>query len=296
MKAGAELLLEDDDERTEAFRYDLSQMMEAAPDTERELAPIDDDDDGAMTMPFRRRTLPPLSFVKALPVIVIGPAVEQAPPAPAPRGPQTLRMNAVPARAPMHAPPTPMLAPVHAAPNVVVAAPMTKRSSRWPLVAIAMLTLGLAGGALFFVRNTRVLARARTASAPMPVAEPSAAPSLAAIDPPAMPAPSANAPVASAAPTASIARRPIALPPRAPAEPLDPARLPATGKLTVLCVPACDQVYDGGRPLGPSPVFKIVTSAGVHHLTLATTDPPMKKHVDVNVAEDDTTVVRQDMN
>jgi hypothetical protein len=65
--------------------------------------------------------------------------------------------------------------------------------------------------------------------------------------------------------------------------------------LTVICIPACDQVLDGTRSLGPSPVFKITVAAGSHHLTLRTSDPAVEKTVDVTVAQDDTTVVRQAM-
>jgi hypothetical protein len=65
--------------------------------------------------------------------------------------------------------------------------------------------------------------------------------------------------------------------------------------LTVICNPACDQVLDGSRPLGPSPVFKVSVAAGPHHLTLRTLDPAVEKSADVNVAADETTLLRQAM-
>lgn len=311
-KRGTELV-DFDDDRTEVFQFE---MTEPAPDTERELPPIADDDDVVeKTMPFRRRAAAPVSFVKAQPVIVIGPAEEVAPPAPlVARAPNTLRIDvspvAPPRVAPVHAAPVHAV-PVYAAP-AFVAAPAKKRAPRWPLFAAAALLLGLTGAGLSFARGAHYFDRAARASLtvePPPVAAPtptpSTAPSLAIVDLPAMP--SVSAPV----PSAPVARRPVAFrppalppaPPRAttaapsaaPIDPLSPASLPATGKLTVLCIPGCDQVLDGGRLLGPSPVFKIVTTTGVHHLTLVIADPPMKKQIDVNVVEDETTLVREEM-
>jgi len=68
-----------------------------------------------------------------------------------------------------------------------------------------------------------------------------------------------------------------------------------TGFLTVVCVPACDDVLDGRRSLGPSPVFKATLGAGHHRLTLRTSDPPTEKAVDVTVVADETTAIRQRM-
>lgn len=283
------LLDDGDDEPTEVFRYDMiGSMFEPAPDTERELPPLDEDDDAVdRTMPFRRRAPALASYVKAQPVIVLGPAADAPPPAPSPAVPvQPIPVQAV---------------PVPAVPNVVAAPAKTKRASRWPLVAAAMIVLELTGVAVFIARDRRFFDRASRASAPVasapiaPVAEPapSELPSLAPLDPPV-----ALIPSATAASSLPVARRPIAWPRPiavAPSASVDPFDVPPTGTLTVLCVPGCDQVFDGRRPLGPSPVFKMVTTPGVHHLTLVTTDPPMKKQVDVNVVEDETTVVREEM-
>ena len=320
-----------DDERTEVFRFE---MTEAAPDTERELPPLDEDDDVVeKTLPFRRRAPDPiLSFVKAQPVIVIGFADDARPVPLASPESQTLRRNVSPT-VPVHGEPAyavPACAmpahavPGHAAPSRV-ADPVKKRGARWPFFAAAALLFGLTGVGVFFARNVRYVDRAQRASASSaasasaevpavaaPTPTPTPAPSLATVDPSTVATPSANAPpLAPTAPTPPIARRPVLVRPPAwsrptavapavapsadPTDPLAVAALPATGKLTVLCVPACDQVFDGARPLGASPVFKMVTTTGVHHLTLVTTDPPMKKRVDVNVVEDETTLVREEM-
>jgi len=63
----------------------------------------------------------------------------------------------------------------------------------------------------------------------------------------------------------------------------------------VICVPACDQVFVGGRSLGPSPILKVPVSAGSHRIRMKLNDPPVEKVVVVDVAEDDTKVVRQTM-
>jgi hypothetical protein len=60
-------------------------------------------------------------------------------------------------------------------------------------------------------------------------------------------------------------------------------------------MPACDDVLDGSRSLGASPIFKHAVAVGQHHLTLKSTDPPATKSLDVVVREDDVTVVRQQM-
>lgn len=79
--------------------------------------------------------------------------------------------------------------------------------------------------------------------------------------------------------------------------PAQPAASPPmlSGLLTVVCTPACDQVLDGSANLGPSPVFKVEVKAGRHRLKLRTMDPPVEKIVSINVAAQDTTVVKQSM-
>lgn len=69
---------------------------------------------------------------------------------------------------------------------------------------------------------------------------------------------------------------------------------PKTGQLTVICTPACDQVMDGPKALGPTPIFKRSTTVGTHHLTLRGEDGA-KKTVNVDVAEGETAVVKQAM-
>ncbi|HEX7667824.1 MAG TPA: hypothetical protein VF407_25025, partial [Polyangiaceae bacterium] len=41
-----------------------------------------------------------------------------------------------------------------------------------------------------------------------------------------------------------------------------------TGLLTIVCSPACDQVTDNGRLLGPSPIFRLKVTSGTHTLQL----------------------------
>lgn len=69
---------------------------------------------------------------------------------------------------------------------------------------------------------------------------------------------------------------------------------PKTGLLTIICMPACDQVMDGAKSLGPTPIFKRTAVVGTHHLTLRGEDGT-KKTVNVDVAEGETAVVKQPM-
>ncbi len=129
------------------------------------------------------------------------------------------------------------------------------------------------------------------------------APRAAASQPPHRPSspwatvPSARVPVSSPddLPRAS-GRIPAALPPtsRPPSSPFQPvAPSGRTGLLTVFCTPACDEVFDGTRALGPSPVFKAPTSAGVHRIRLRVDGRSLEKTVTVTVPENDTVVVRE---
>lgn len=93
---------------------------------------------------------------------------------------------------------------------------------------------------------------------------------------------------------------PIAAVPREPPTPREKDPPPTTsgagkGLLTVICNPACDDVLDGSRSLGASPVFKASVSAGTHRLTLRISDPPLEKVVTVTVSPDETTVLTQPM-
>ncbi len=322
-------LQEADDDLTEVFRFGA--IIEDAPDTERELPKLDDDDDeiGVQTLPFRRRGGAPtsgMSFVKAQRVIVI-----DAPPAPLPArvivapqkvretAPKTLPMRPrleVPELVAIAAAPAPPPAPIHVA-SIRRDEPVTKRPSRWPGYGAAVVFLvALFGGGLFLVQNPRYLALVRGAPSASAKADPSPtiaapvapAPSLVAVAPPesaTTPAPIASAPPPAATSTARASRpiawaRPVATqaplpPPRVVAAPPAAPTPRATGKLTVICLPACDDVLDGGRSLGPSPVFKVTTDVGPHQLTLVVDDPPMKKQVTVTVEADETALVRAQM-
>jgi hypothetical protein len=85
-------------------------------------------------------------------------------------------------------------------------------------------------------------------------------------------------PTAHALPSASAsAKAPLSSDPLATrVDPLDPpdsrAPAPATGEapgfLTVVCNPFCDDVVDGGRSLGPSPIVHLAVKPGPHRITL----------------------------
>jgi serine/threonine-protein kinase len=77
----------------------------------------------------------------------------------------------------------------------------------------------------------------------------------------------------------------VPVPPAAPAA--------GGGLLSVFCTPACDQVYDGSRKLGPSPVFKVPASAGLHRLRLRV--GPIERVVTATVVEGETAVVRENV-
>jgi len=92
----------------------------------------------------------------------------------------------------------------------------------------------------------------------------------------------------------SASAQPVAPRPRPPPPP-PAAPTGRAGLLTVFCTPACDQVLDGSRSLGPSPVFKLPTSIGVHRLRLRAEGGAVEKTVTVTVKENDTTVVRESL-
>ncbi len=137
-------------------------------------------------------------------------------------------------------------------------------------------------------------ALAVVATGPSPTPVPTASPSPDPAEAPRPPAdPGTPEPVAANPPVAATAAAPrprhTAHRPPAPAEP------GRTGLLTVVCVPACDDVLDNGRSLGPSPVFKASVVAGPHRLTLRIASPAAEKTAEVNVVADDTTVLREAM-
>jgi hypothetical protein len=85
--------------------------------------------------------------------------------------------------------------------------------------------------------------------------------------------------------------------PSASREPKEPTSSSPGGKglLTVVCSPPCDEVLDGSKSLGASPVVKVPVSAGTHRLTLRISEPPMEKVVTVTVSPDETTFLTQPM-
>jgi serine/threonine-protein kinase len=86
--------------------------------------------------------------------------------------------------------------------------------------------------------------------------------------PPPQPTASATpsaAPVTTAAVTAAAAAQPAQPVSRGPTRTAPPD---AQGMLTVVCSPACDQVIDNGKMLGPAPIFRLKVPVGEHHLQL----------------------------
>ena len=94
-------------------------------------------------------------------------------------------------------------------------------------------------------------------------------------------------------PTVSVSSLPVSAPktsrPQSP--PAPPAPL---GQLTVICVPVCSDVLDGGRSLGPSPLFKQSLPAGRHQITLRG-ENGSRKVVSVEVIAGENTRIRPAM-
>lgn len=170
------------------------------------------------------------------------------------------------------------------------------------------LTLALVGGGLglvfvaimfwVFFPASRTQTTVATAPVPAPVAaeaqpSPSAPPAAAAPAPAASSPTAAPAPAASAAPSAPRATAPIRLEgatvngvPRAkpaaapnpvqqaptPVQSAAPKRIvetaPAFGELTVICMPACDDIRLDGVRIGESPIIRRRVVVGEHHLEL----------------------------
>ena len=63
--------------------------------------------------------------------------------------------------------------------------------------------------------------------------------------------------------------------------------------ISVICIPACDQVVDNGKPLGASPIFKRSVPVGAHRLRLLSSG--YGKTVSVSVVADQLSVVRESM-
>lgn len=61
-----------------------------------------------------------------------------------------------------------------------------------------------------------------------------------------------------------------------------------TGLLTIICKPTqCDEVYDNGKLLGSSPLYRQTVSVGEHRLTLKTLNPPVTKTQKVTISADE---------
>ncbi len=65
------------------------------------------------------------------------------------------------------------------------------------------------------------------------------------------------------------------------------------GFLTIVCVPACEQVTDNGKKMGATPILKRKASIGMHRLHLMWSDPPGRKLVSTTVTADKITQVRE---
>jgi serine/threonine-protein kinase len=101
--------------------------------------------------------------------------------------------------------------------------------------------------------------------------------------------------VATVAPTATSTTKRNPTPPAPSPAPTTP-EVPAgggTGQLTVVCIPACDQVFDNGRPLGPSPIYARTVPVGSHRLKLVS--GTVTKIIPVIVSADEVKAVRQSM-
>ncbi len=133
-----------------------------------------------------------------------------------------------------------------------------------------------------------------SATSDMNIDEPTVVPATAAptVDNPPPPTPTP--------PPRSASRTP---PPPQPQPQPAPRRVPssssdsssnAQGQLTVICIPACTQVFDNGKALGSSPIFKQAVNVGSHRLKLVG-DGGYTKVVSVTVVVDQLSVVRQSM-
>jgi serine/threonine protein kinase len=207
--------------------------------------------------------------------------------------------------------------------RTITAQSLKKRVPVWA-VAVGSAALGLLAFAVVLVLVSRptkprttpvVVAASSTAVAPPPsaaggpftsartaflaaIATPPGGNSPNNVAPPATttaPAPAPDPPASAAPPSASAAAKtpkptwtavPTGVPNDAPA----PAGPAAQGTLKVICFPSCDQVFDNGAPLGPSPVVK-KTSVGSHRLKLVWSDANLV--VSTVVIADQSVTVRQ---
>jgi serine/threonine-protein kinase len=132
------------------------------------------------------------------------------------------------------------------------------------------------------------------ATTPAPTTVPMLDHSSAPREPPPTPTPLAPTPRPHPAPSAAPTPPPT---PSAIASTATPTGVDgaaaSSGFLTVVCVPACDQVMDNGRALGASPIVKRKAAIGAHRLHLMWSDPPGRKLVSATVTADKNTLVRE---
>jgi hypothetical protein len=122
-----------------------------------------------------------------------------------------------------------------------------------------------------------------TAEPVSPPATPTTIQAQAAVAMPAPPPPQPQAaPAAQPAPQAAARRAPASSPSTDPT---------AQGQLTVVCFPACDQVVDNGKSLGPSPIFKRSVNVGVHRLRLVSGNA--SKTISASVIVDQLTTIKE---
>ncbi len=129
-------------------------------------------------------------------------------------------------------------------------------------------------------------APAEAASADVPLAPVSARPQPSA-------AGATAASVASASPAASPVAPALVVRPVASAS-VAPAVAAGSGKLTVVCLPKCDQILDNGEVIGNGYVFGAEVRAG-HHTLVLSTPAGAKKTMSVEVLADATKEVRVSM-
>jgi eukaryotic-like serine/threonine-protein kinase len=182
---------------------------------------------------------------------------------------------------------------------------------------------GSTPGPFMSARNaflTAIVPQPTSAAAPAPSSTANTADTAAAAAPT---APAASVAAADNAPAAPVAQPqaapdPVPAPPQAAPTPLAAAPQPqpaqvaasshhpanggaagtggARGLLTVVCLPACDQIYDNGQLLGPSPVFKRAAPVGSHKIKLVlNSNPSATKTISTVVVADQVSVVRESM-
>jgi hypothetical protein len=179
---------------------------------------------------------------------------------------------------------------VSLAPSPSVVPPPTPgwwASVRAPAAGVAtalLLCMAFAGGRSSAPAPTPAMVSSPpSASLALGTAAPSRFAEAPSIDPPPPPPPSPSPPLPEPA---------TALPPRPPPV-LAQRPSAATGTLSVICSPPCDDVNDNGTSLGPSPLLQHRVAAGRHQITLrsgATT-----RALSADVREGEFKVIRESM-